>query len=327
MNLIELFDDLSVPDDFDSRAFYSTIIPGYANCRIATNSQGHPILLLSVQNPIERVTTKNFRFKYLEVRQNVECKIFEDNTKTFRTFTVIYFNCSDRPLQEYFLRVSEVLIRSIAENPTQKELIDSINRFVEIFRAISDPPSKTIQGLWSELFIISVAKKPEHLLSHWHNNPEEKFDFNAGLEKLEVKSNANLERIHFFSAEQLNPPNDSEVLVASLFVKKSRSGINIQGLIDRISDKINNEIELMNKLNFVVSRTLGSLIEESANVRFDYEIARESLKFYSHREISKIEAVHIPRKVSEVCFKSNLSACKSTELSELKENRTLYFAL
>ena len=147
------------------------------------------------------------------------------------------------------------------------------------------------------------------------------------MEKLEIKSNANLERIHFFSAEQLNPPNDSEVLIASIFVKKSSSGINIQGIIDRIAAKINSEIDLINKLNIVVGKTLGSLIQESADVRFDYELACESLRFYSHHEVSKIETIHIPSKVSEVCFRSDLSSCKITDLSDLKEKRTLFSAL
>src|SRR5689334_1075729 len=109
MNLIELFDSLSIPIEIDKKAFYSATIPGYTNCRIAINAQGYPILLLSVKNPIERVA-KNFRFKYLEICQNVECKIFEGDAHAFQTFTVIYFNSEDRPLQEYFLRISEALI-------------------------------------------------------------------------------------------------------------------------------------------------------------------------------------------------------------------------
>ena len=42
-----------------------------------------------------------------------------------------------------------------------------------------------------------------------HNIPEEKFDFNAYSEKIEVKTTSNFERVHVFTAEQSNPTMDS----------------------------------------------------------------------------------------------------------------------
>lgn len=327
MNLIDLFNTLSTPSDSDSKAFHSIVIPEYSNCRIAIDQHGHPILLLSTPNSPARIPFKNFRFKYLEVTQNVECKIYENNRQAFQTFTVIIFNSLDRSLHEYFLRVSEALVKTIRENSSASEMLAALTNFVEIFRSLSDPPSKTIQGLWSELFVISIAENPITLLDYWHNNPEEKFDFNAGHERIEVKSSSNFGRIHFFSSEQLNPPKDSTALIASLFLKKTKHGESIQDLIVRISHRVINDIKLINKLNLVVSKTLGNSIEEASSVRFDFSVASDSLRYYYHRDISKIEEVHIPNRVSNVCFKSDLSMCEAVTRSNLRGKGVLFSGL
>lgn len=211
--------------------------------------------------------------------------------------------------------------------PTQKQIIDSLNKFVEVFRALSDPPSKTVHGIWSELFIIDNSKKPELLLNYWHNLSEEKFDFNSGDEIIEVKSNSNFERIHFFSSEQLNPEEGTNLLIASLFIRQNNSGHSIQQLISSITSKINQETDLADKLNNVVCRTLGNSLEEAINIKFDYDIAKDSLLFYNYQDIYKIEKIDIPEKVSEVKYKSDLSSLKPIKLSNLKKAGNLFRGL
>ena len=59
------------------------------------------------------------------------------------------------------------------------------NRTIQSFNR---PPRKTIQGLWAELFIIERANNPEYLIQSWHSSSEDKFDFNDGQDKIEVKA-------------------------------------------------------------------------------------------------------------------------------------------
>ena len=120
---------------------------------------------------------------------------------------------------------------------------------------------------------------------------EKKFDFDSGSEKIEVKSSSNFERIHTFSSEQLNPEVGSQVLIASVSVKKNYTGQSILQLMDSITNRIQNELELVNKLNTIVSRTLGNLIEESLEVKFDYQIAKDSIRYFRHQDIIKIEKI------------------------------------
>lgn len=305
MNLIELFDELIIPQKSNGR-FNAVSIPKYENFRIAIDEDGNPAILIAVSNGVSGIAFKNYRLKYLELQRNVECKISENEKSSFKTFTIITFTAKERNLQEYFLRISESLVRVLNNEPTQDQLIDTLNKFIEVFRSLNDSPTNTIQGLWTELFLIDISNDPKILLEYWHNNPEEKFDFNAGKEKIEVKSSSNFERLHFFSSEQLNPPMGSEVLIASIFVKQIGNGKSIQYLIESISEKINNDFELITKMYNLVSKTLGNTFEQSLDIKFDYYIAKDSLRFYWTRDISKIEKIYIPDNVTHVKYKSDL---------------------
>ncbi len=324
MNLIELFDSLSIPIKGVSDAFNAVPIPDYPNFRIAVDNAGNPVLLLAVEDSQKNTRLKNIRLKHLQLVKDIKCKITENSESTFQTFTVITFLNSDRHLQQYFLQISETLVKSLNEKPTQHQVFETLNKFVEIFRALNDVPTNTAQGLWSELFLIDIADDTKTILKYWHNFPEETFDFNSGTEKIEVKSTSRFERIHTFSSEQLNPPLESQLLIASIFIRQNNNGKNIQDLVDSITAKIGNEFELIEKLNKLISKTLGNSLEQSIKIKFDYEIAKNSLRFYSHQDIKKIEEIYIPSEVSGVKYKSDLSAISQIKISELQPKEILF---
>lgn len=326
MNLIELYDTLSLPEN-DNKVFNAIPIPEFPNFRIAIDFEGNAVLLLSVSKRIKDLSLKNFRLKYLQLEQNLECRIYENDSFILQTFTVVTFRCSDRNLQEYFLRISETLVSTIGQKPTQQQVIDSLKKFVEVFKTLTDSPTNTINGLWAELFLIENSSNPKSVINYWHNLPEEKFDFNAGLERIEVKSSSNFERKHIFSAEQLNPPSDTQVLIASIFLKQHNSGMNIQQLLESISKKVNYDFETTDKLNSIVFRTLCSSLEHSIGIKFDYAIAIQSLQFYRHQDIDKIEKIHIGNNVSELKYKSDLTKISPVELGKLKDKQILFNAL
>lgn len=327
MNLIELYDKLKFPDEGNEKTFNAIPVPEHPSFRIAINIEGYPVLLLSVANGVKGNTLKNFRLKYLQLEQNVECKIAENGKNSFQTFTVITFTSADRNLQEYFLRISETLIKTLRNKPTERQVVDSLNKFVEVFRSLADTPTNTVHGLWTELFLIESSSNPKTLLNYWHNLPEEKFDFNSGAEKIEVKSNSNFERIHIFSSEQLNPPTGTQVLVASIFIRQHSNGQSIQQLVECITNRIQNDIDLIDKLNNIVFKTLGNSLEQSIKIKFDYNIAKESLQFYRHQDIVKIEEIHIPNEVIEVRYKSDLTEVKPVHLNEINKKTGLLSSL
>lgn len=324
MNLVELYNTLVIPDEDNKKVFNAIPIPDFPNFRVAIDIEGNPVLLLSVVNRLKNISVKNFRLKYLQLLQNIECKISEDGKQSFQTFTVVTFTCADKHLREYFLRVAESFVKSLNFKPTQEQVIETINKFVEVFRSLNDTPTNTVHGLWTELFLIDSSTNPKALLNYWHNIPEEKFDFNSGVEKIEVKSNSNFERIHIFSSEQLNPPLDTQVLIASVFIRQHSNGQSIQQLVDSITKKIQQDIDLTDKLNNIIFKTLANSMEQSIKIKFDYNIAKDSMRFYRQQDISKIEEVHIPNEVSEVRYKSDMREITPIEISSLKESGELF---
>lgn len=323
MNLVEAYNSLEAPDTGNRNLFNAITLTDFPFVKIATNNEGLPVILISSVADATYITQKNIRLKYLELTHNLECKVSENNNTLFQNFTVIIFKSNQEFLQRYFLGIAETLIKSLSAKPTQQEVLQIFKNFVEIFRTLSDIPTKTLQGLWAELFVIATSKEPSKLLNYWHVIPEEKFDFNADTEKLEVKSSSTLERIHTFSSEQLNPPIDKQVLIASLFVKQSTHGQSISQLVSSIQQKVGDN-SLIEKLFTIVSKTLGNTVEQSIKIKFDFDIAKNSLRFYRHQDIHKIEKVHIPNKVSEVRYKSDLTDLVPLEIASLEANRELF---
>jgi hypothetical protein len=320
VNLINLFETISPPGD-NGNAFSVAGIPLFPNFKVGCDSDMNPVLLITVSRQHGRVL-RNFRFKYLQLLQDVECRIREDVAEPVtQTFTIVKFTSSDRYLRHYFLRVSETLVKSLGASPSHDETVAAINTFVEVFKFLSDQPTGTVQGLWSELFVINISSNTEVLVDSWHNAVDDTFDFAGGHERIEVKSTSTQDRVHFFSSSQLNPENGIEVLIVSVFTRQSTKGISIQDLADQIGSKLNSP-DLKMKLELIISRTLGDSLEQALDIKFDDSLARTSVKFFSHKAVARIESINIPNQVSNVSFKSDLTFVPEANLAEL-QSRTI----
>ena len=109
-------------------------------------------------------------------------------------------------MHEFFLRSLHPVIMSLPAVPSREHVSSAVETLVDLFRQISQPPRKTVLGLWAELLIISRSSDPGKLVSCWHSQPEDRFDFASGVDRLEVKAAAGRLKIHHFSLEQLRPP-------------------------------------------------------------------------------------------------------------------------
>lgn len=58
--------------------------------------------------------------------------------------------------------------------------------------------------------------------------------------------------------------------------------------------------------------------------KYDDKLAKNSLRFYRHQDISKIEKVNIPYRISEVRYKSNLTDLNPIKPSVLKVGGQLF---
>lgn len=307
MSLENLFYIIPLPPQADGYQFSALPIPGLPNHRIAKDKNGNPVLLLSVLNSKPLTLGTDFKLKNVSVLFDVTCKIKQDLKIVSGEFTVISFIGNDSALRVYFLRLCSALIESLGNEPSKELVKKEILLFIELFRLASEVQLKSVQGLWAELFIISESKDPELLLNCWHTIPEEKFDFNNGKDRLEVKSSSTGQRAHHFSLEQLYSPAETSTIIASLFVKVASAGQSIEDLQKAIVARIIGNFDLLEKLKIQIAMALGNSILESSAIKFDFYVAKESLQFYHTDSIPKIDMQTIPTSVTEVKFKSNLT--------------------
>jgi|SRR5882724_6891743 len=326
MKIAALFNELDAPSA-EGNALCAIRIPSTSFSRIAKDSEGQPALLFALSSSFQKLSIRSYRLKYLELLHNVSCNIKEHESIDSGIFTLLRFKSKIPQLQEYFLSYVESLVQIIESNPTEQQLMESIAMVVEIFSLLTDAPVKSIQGLWAELAVIDMSKDPAALVDFWHALPEEKYDFNSGAEKLEVKGSASLERAHYFASDQLIVPFGSSILVASLFVRPSSNGWSLQRLVDSVTDRLGDDFSLITKLNRIVVQTLGASLEEHLGSRFDYETGKESLLYYTAEAIPRINAAHIPPEVSDVKFRSDLKYVRPADVASLQGKGRLFSAI
>jgi len=328
LTLLNIFNTLQLPDK------KSTVLQLTAHefldrgsDFIAKDPEGQPAILIAVKDPITSTRSSPITLEHLVVDYGLECKLNRaDGIVHHGIFTVIRCVNSDRVLQEYFIRSMIPVVQSLPSTPTYRDISRAINSLVELFRQLSMPGRKSIQGLWAELFIIASAHCPRILIEAWHSRPEDLYDFNSGTERLEVKSSAGVARLHFFSFEQLHPPNDTTLLVASLFVVEASNGKSVFDLIDNIRDRLVNEFNTAQRIDLIVSATLGNSWRRAIDLKFDCELAASSLVYYISSSIPSIRGP-LPLGVSHVHFQADLSFVKPVTLHEIMDKGTLISAL
>lgn len=326
MNLIELFHTIKQPNENDNFQFSAVPIPEYSNHRIAKDKHDNPALLLSISKETARTLIANLKLQNVLVLFDIKCKIQLSGNLIEKTFTVVCFIGKDILLKKYFLKLCSTLVEDLGNTPSHDEVRKEITRFIELFRLVTAPQTKTIQGLWAELLLIAESKEPANLVRCWHSIPEEKFDFNNGEERIEVKSSSNGLRFHNFSLDQLHSPTDTRTIIASIFVRQASTGKSIATLSSEISARLT-DVELTEKLQLQVALTLGNTISDSMKLKFDYEFAKDSLRFYKAEDIPKITIESIPNFVSDVRFKSDLTDIVSIYPSEIAGNCGLFSSI
>lgn len=327
LNLIPLFDQIEHPDNSGDAFRFSAIpVSNFHRLRLGKDRQGAPSLLILSDNPNEMLMIHPVLLEHLYVHPNTECFVsFPNGDRENKKFTIIGCRDTDKTLNYYFLRILAPILSYFTETSSELDLVNAINVLVELFRAISLPPKKTVQGLWAELFLIARSKNPGLLLSSWHVNPEDKYDFSCDDQKIEVKSSIARTRVHHFSLEQLSPPIGTNLIIASLFVERAGSGTTILDLSKRISENIGDDTSLLIKMNSVISTTLGQALKPALEEGFDFQLAEQSLEFYDYSVVPSIKN-ELPPEISGVHFRSDVNNKQTLDVKKYKTLGKLFQA-
>jgi hypothetical protein len=313
IDLKKIYDKLPLPQKPSSHSFSAKAIKGFENHRIAKNFNDTPSLLIFISESDQDFFVANQNLFNIRVTHNVKCVIETGKKVSQNNFSVVSYIGQNDDVKDVFLKTCQVLIKSLGQNPSNKKIKQTVDKFIELFKAIKEPPKKSIQGLWSELFFIEQSNFPEKVILGWHSIPEEKFDFSFDKLRVEVKSSASESRTHHFSSTQLDPINDIEIIIVSILVNINVAGLSIIDLMKKINSKLDDFPKQREKLHLLVYSTLGIDNEKVNEIKFNYELAKESLRLYKSEDIPKIKSTNIPKEVSNVRFTSNLINSKPLE--------------
>ena len=325
LSLIEQFDSLESPLDAmdDSLTFNASPISGTGRYRIAKDIDGCPTLLLSL--PTDQTGANDtFRLENVAIESDVLCRVSStDGRRHNDRFTILRCTSSDRSMHSYFLRIVDALIRQLGSCPSRSGLTNALRLLANLFSALSQPSSRSIQGIWAELFVIANGRRPVALLRAWRTNAGERFDFSSESQRIEVKSTSGQARRHHFSLAQLDSHDETDTVIASMFVRSNGRGISLVQLVDQLTDAVSGTQESELTLQNIIAGTLGVNWREAGERLFDPDIARRSLNFYRRGSIPRLGPV-TPDGVSEVSFVSDLSLTPDIPTRELRESGGLF---
>ncbi|MBU3714349.1 MAG: PD-(D/E)XK motif protein [Ferruginibacter sp.] len=318
-SIFKLFQELKKKSAENADSFNVGSIPLIKNHKIGISQTEQPMFFIKCADSVN-VKSIDSNLEFISVQFNRKCQLKKNKNKIEEdVYTIISLKTDSVELQEYFLEIVYLIIKKLSDKPLLKDLKIEVETLINLFSKFSNPPVKTIQGLWAELLVIEQSNNPDYLIRAWHSSKSDKFDFNDGTDKLEIKSTSKSRRIHNFSIEQLNPNKNSSLIIASVFAVETGIGKNIFGLIELIEKRIIDK-KLSFRINEIIAQTLGKDFEKSFEVFYDYQLAIDSIKYYYSEIVPKINSISIPTQITNVRFDCDLTdiadvrTCKNTSL-------------
>lgn len=326
-NLPDLFRQLDAPDRGEAARYSALRIPEAKGWRVARDSRGAPAILVALEDgsPVTRAVP--VRLRHFAVQHDVVCTTQSPSGATEHgRFTILSCLTDDPDLHQYFLHVLSAVISALGPLPSRADLDAALGRLVTLFHALTQPRQETTRGLWAELLCIARCSDPVTVAAAWHQTPEDRYDFNAGRLRVEVKSAAGRQRRHEFSLEQLTPPEQTQLAVASVLIEASGGGTSIPELVAEIRHRLGAHADLVQRVDNVVAALMGSDWPDTFAARFDRELASQSLAFYLAEDIPQLRC-EVPPGVTGVQFMADLGASPKTPRAVLRQAGGLFAAI
>ena len=251
----------------------------------------------------------------LTVQHGIDGRVHSEQRVTEGSFSLVVLRNSQQILVEMFIRFAVAFAHQLPSEPTASDVASQNQRLVSLLQHLRKPSTKTIQGLWSELFLIATRDNPEHWVTGWHVDPTGLHDFIFGDIRVEVKSSAAQVRAHRFSHIQLGPPSGTSLFVASVLVERSGQGLSVFDLADRAHSRLSPHASFL--LDSTITSTLGLDYLKAEEIRFDLACAMDSLLFFPLGMVPRLTE-EAPNRVTEITY--------SVRLLDSDGERELHFA-
>lgn len=290
-----------IPSPGDGSAtisYFASRVADASRNYIAKSEHGHPVLLIETCLPVGAYPAP-LKLENLSVFHGYSGTVKTPEGEVTGVFSIVECRVTDTELIGSFLRLSGHLLNGLAELPEPRAVAIEVRKLIQIFQALRQPPAKSIQGLWAELFVLVNSPDLPLWAAAWHDDPMERYDFAMQRLRVEVKSSGNRMRRHHFSHEQLHPPTDIELWIASVFVERSTAGTDCLELLRRIQAHLVGDAVF--EVESKVIKTLGTEYLKAREFKFDDELARDSLLFIPIDSIPRISD-DLPDGVSELRY-------------------------
>jgi len=312
--LLALAQSIPVPasgDVSDGEAFTTAPMPGSACHMLGRDSAGFVAVLISIDSRFPLGPLPPVRLDNLAVVHAARCVVSKTGEPSVPgVFSVVRCLSEDPELVELFIGVMASVSQQFPGPSSTQEVAQVIDRVIRLFRDLGKPSERAVQGLWAELFVIARSADPATVVSAWRSSLFDRSDFATDQQRLEIKSTAGHVRSHVFSAEQLRTPTGTMGVVASLFCQRSAGGISVGELWSMVRRQLVAEPSLLLRVDSIVAETLGEAWKQSLQLRYDWQTARDSIRFFLADAIPSVGS-NIPPQISEIRFRVDLSSMDS----------------
>lgn len=317
IDIYRLFSELTNQKKHADNQFRVASISPLLPHKIGCSEEDYPMFFVETS---DNKMQNDIKMEYFKVLFNRKCQwVNNDGTTEIKKYTIIQLNSLIPELQRYFLEVVLLVLFKLPPMPSNSSVREEILSIINLFASSKDVSKEVIIGLWAELFVIEQSKNPDYLLASWHVTPEDKYDFNDGESKVEVKATTGDKRTHAFSIDQLNPNPHSDLLIASIMIQQSGIGESVINLMERIYPRVI-DLDLQFKLQNIVLQTIGTSWDEVSKMFFDYDYAQSTYCLFRSQDIPSINKDNVPPQVSSVKFVSDLSGIQPVDRAILSND-------
>lgn len=310
-DIYQLYKELSLKEKLNLDTYLVEKIPNHNRHRLGVSETGLPLFF--IQTELTNELTIDINLKLIQVSYVKNCQLISTSGEKINgVYTIVSLKSDSEDIIRYFITTMHYLIMQLGDKTSFSTIKSELANLINLFKSLSNPSKNTIQGLWTELLFISQSNNPEYLIQAWHLNKKDRFDFNDGQSKVEIKSTSRTERIHTFSLSQLTEIEQNDIYIGSTFTIETGSGKCANDLIELIKGRVANPESLL-KVHNIVGETMGDKIERIYDVFFDYNLALNSILYFNTSDIPTIQSDQIPPEVSNVKFDCNLSNIRSVE--------------
>lgn len=310
----------------DGESFSTVAFPASPAHLIGKGADGRIAILLALDTGYPLGPIPSVRLENLEVIHAARCQMARsDGSCVPGTYSVVRCLADDPAIAELFIEVMASVAQQFVEPPPAETAATVIDRVIRLFRNLARPSPRVAQGLWAELFLIAESCDPPQVAAAWRATRYDRTDFASDNHRLEVKSTANANRVHKFSLDQLRVPEGTNGVVASVMCQRTAGGLSIRDLWSTVRGLLAATPELVLRADEIVTSTLGDVWKDSLLLRYDWQTAKASIRFYAMESIPSV-GHDLPPAISDVRFCVDLSGVQAIEWQSVKEHGGLMLA-